>query len=124
MKRPSISKKLQYVLVGLALVFTVVLSACSSTPQLTMSSMQGISLGITSDTCPNVIAEVGQQVIWTNQDNREHIVRHDPVEGNGQFDSGTLQPGDLFEFIFVKSGEYRYICLEDGAMTGIVTVEQ
>lgn len=123
MKQPSISKKTPFVLVGLMLVFTGLLSACRSTPQLATPSTQGISVGITSDICPNVTAQAGQQVTWTNQDSREHIVRHDPVEGNGQFDSGTLQPGDVFEFTFVQSGEYRYVCSQDGAMTGIVTVE-
>ncbi len=107
MKRTSISKKLQFVLVGLALVFISLLSACRSTPQLAAPSTQGISVGITSDICPNVIAHAGQQVTWTNQDSREHIVRHNDVEGNGQIDSGTLQPGDVFTFTFIQSGEYR-----------------
>ena len=124
MKQPSISKKLQFVLVGWALVFTGLLSACQSKPQLAKPSTQGISVGITSDTCPNIIAQAGQQVTWTNQGSRDYIVRHNPVEGNGQFDSGTLQPGDDFTFTFVQSGEYRYICSADGSMTGIVTVEQ
>ena len=123
MKPVFISKKFQLILVGLALVFTGLLSACRSTRQLATPSTQGISVGITSDICPNVIAQVGQQVTWTNQDSREHIVRHNPIEGNGQFDSGTLQPGDVFTFTFVQNGEYRYICSVNGAMTGIVTVE-
>ena len=99
------------------------LSACQSTPSLATSSVSGISVGITSDTCPNVMVPVGQQVIWTNQDSREHIVRHEPAEGNGQFDSGTLQPGDSFAFTFPQPGSYIYECSVDGAMTGTVTVQ-
>lgn len=123
MKRTSISKKMKLVLVGLVLVFIGLLSACRSTPQLATPSTQGISVGITSDICPNIIAQTGQQVTWTNQDSREHIVRHNDVEGKRHFDSGTLQPGDVFTFTFIQSGEYRYMCSEDSAMTGVVTVE-
>jgi hypothetical protein len=123
MKRSSISKKLQFILVGLALVFTGLLPACRSTSQVATPLTQGISVGITSDTCPNIIIRADQQVTWINQDSREHIVRHNPVEGNGQFDSGTLQPRDVFTFTFLQIGEYKYICSTDGTMTGIITVE-
>lgn len=110
-------------LIGLVMVFAGLLAACRSTPPLATPSAPGIGVGITSDTCPNVVVQVGQQVTWTNQDSREHIVRHKPAEGNGQFDSGTLQPGDSFAFTFPQPGSYIYECSVDGVTTGAVTVQ-
>ncbi len=85
--------------------------------------MPGISVGITNGLCPVVIVEVGQQVTWTNQDSREHIVRHKPAQGDSQFSSGTLQPGDSFAFVFLERGSYVYECSPDGETTGTVTVQ-
>jgi plastocyanin len=115
--------KRQSVLTGLIIVLIGFLAACQATPTLATSSAPGISVGITGDTCPNVVVQVDQQVTWTNQDSREHIVRDKPAEGNGQFDSGTLQPGDSFAFTFPQLGSYSYECSVDGAMTGTVTVQ-
>jgi plastocyanin len=81
-------------------------------------------VAITGDICPGVEVQVGQQVTWTNQDSREHIIRHKPAQGQGQFDSGTLQPGDSFSFTFVQPGSYPYECSPDGAMMGTVTVQE
>ena len=113
----------QSVLIGLVMRLGGFLSACQSTPSLATSSAPGINVGITSDTCPTVVVLVGQQVTWTNQDSREHVVRHKPAEENGQFDSGTSQPGDSFAFTFPQPGSYIYECSVDGAMTGTVTVQ-
>lgn len=115
-KRPS-------VLVGLALMLAGYLAACQPTPPLATSTAPGISVGITADICPNVVVSADQQVTWTNQDTREHVVRHEPAEGNAQFDSGTLQPGDTFSFTFPQPGTYTYDCSMDGAMTGTITVQ-
>jgi len=81
-------------------------------------------VAITGDLCPTIVVNVDQQVTWTNQDIREHIVRDKPAQGNGQFDSGTLQPGDSFAFTFPQEGAYTYECSTDGTMTGIVMVQR
>jgi hypothetical protein len=98
-------------------------SACQSAPTLAPSSSPGIGVGITRDTCPNVEVQVGQQVTWTNQDSREHIVRDKPAEGNGQFDSGVLQPGDTFAITFMQPGDYIYVCTENGSSIGTINVQ-
>lgn len=115
--------KKQFILIGFVLVLSGFLTACQSTPTLAPQSVPGIGVGITSESCPNVVVQVGQQVTWTNQDTREHIVRDKPVEGSAQFDSGILQPGDVFAFTFLQVGSYTYECSEDGSMTGTVTVQ-
>lgn len=105
------------------IVLCGLLIGCQPTPTLVTSSTPGIGVGITDEICPNVVVQVGQQVTWTNQDSREHIVRDKPAEGNGQFDSGALQPGDSFAFSFLQAGSYTYECSADGSMTGTVTVQ-
>ncbi|HEX6384114.1 MAG TPA: hypothetical protein VF177_05540, partial [Anaerolineae bacterium] len=110
----------QSVLIGFMMVLAGCLAACQSTPPLATSTAPGISVGITADACPNVAVSADQQVTWTNQDTREHIVRHKPAEGNSQFDSGILQPGDSFAFTFPQPGRYTYECSIDGVMTGTI----
>jgi plastocyanin len=117
-----ISKSLSIFLL-LVIMLSGILAACQSIPTLASSTAPGISVGILGDECPSVEIKVGDQVTWTNQDARAHIVRHIPDEGNSQFDSGILNIGDSFSFIFVPPGEYTYQCLIEYESTGIVTVQ-
>ena len=111
------------VVLGLALLMAGLLSSCQSTPPLATSSAPGIGVGISDDLCPNVVVEAGQQVTWTNQGSQDHIVRDTPFDGNSEFDSGTLQPGDSFAFAFTEARTYAYECSADGTMTGVINVE-
>lgn len=107
------------------LVLAGMLVACQpATPTLAPLSAAGIGVGITADSCPSVGVEVGQQVSWTNQDSREHIVRDITDPANAQFGSGSLQPGNHFEFTFLNPGTYIYECTADGSLTGTITVEE
>ena len=111
--------KRQFVLI----VLGVFLAACQPTPTLATSSTPGTSIGITDTICPTVIVQVGQQIVWTNQGSREHVVRDNSTKGSSLFDSGTLQPGDSFAFTFPQVGSYTYQCSESGDKTGTVTVQ-
>jgi hypothetical protein len=102
-------------------LFGLFLVVCQPEPLATQIS-PGTVVGIGRDICPGIEIQVGQEVIWTNQDNREHIVRHKPTEGRSQFDSGTLQPGDSFSFTFFQAGDYPYVRSADEVYTGLVTV--
>jgi len=108
-------------ILGIVVLLGGFLAACQSQPLITPSA-PGISVGITGETCPSVMVQAGQQVTWTDQDSREHLVRDKPAEGNGLFDSGKLQPGDSFAFTFPQPGSYTYQCSPDGATTGTITV--
>ena len=116
--------KRKWFFVGLAL-FTVGVLSCQSaaTPALPVLSQAGISVGILDDSCPNVIAEVGQQISWTNQGTQEHIVRAKSAEGESAFDSGTLKPGDSFTVTLTQSDVYQYECSADGSLTGMITLK-
>jgi plastocyanin len=111
------------IILEMVALLSAFLAACQSQPPLATPSAPGISVGITGETCPSVVLQVGQQVTWTNQDSREHMVRDKPAEGNSRFDSGTLQPGDNFAFTFPQPGSYIYQCSRDGTVTGTISVQ-
>jgi len=114
--------KRQSIFVGLLLFMTVLLISCQSTPPLATLAAPGISVGIMDDLCPNLIVQVGQQVTWTNQGRREYFVRDITVEGESQFDSGILKPGDNFALTFSQPESYTYACSDDGDLRGTITV--
>jgi plastocyanin len=69
---------------------------------------------------------VGSMVTWKNDDTASHTVTSGTVQNNtptpdGSFDSGILNPGDSFPFVFDKAGEYPYYCTIHPWMTAKVT---
>jgi plastocyanin len=69
---------------------------------------------------------VGSMVTWVNDDTSPHTVTSGTVERNtptpdGRFDSGIMNPGDSFPFVFDSAGEYPYYCSIHPWMTGKVT---
>jgi plastocyanin len=104
---------------SLILLLVAMLAACNSAPPAPNSPVTtpGIGVAITATDCPSSIVTPGDQVNWTNEDQSEHIVRSE------SFDSGSLQPGDTFAFVFPQAGRFEYVCSADGASTGVITVE-
>ena len=119
------SSKLIFSSVGLALLTAVGLVACQSpaTPTLATLSQPGTAIGISDDACPMVIVQVGRQISWTNQGREEHVVRAKSVNGQTEFDSGTLGPGDSFAVTLTQPATYQYECSADGSLAGTITVE-
>lgn len=64
----------------------------------------------------------GATVRWTNTGELPHTVTKDSGPG-GDFDSGTLEPGDTFEQTFPDPGEVAYLCTIHPDQTGSLTVE-
>jgi plastocyanin len=62
---------------------------------------------------------VGDTVEVTNNDSTGHTWTAD----GGEFDSGTLNPGDTFDITFDEAGEFDYFCSIHPNMTGTITVE-
>jgi plastocyanin len=60
----------------------------------------------------------GQTVTWRNSGLGPHTVTADA----GQFDSGTLQAGAAFSYVFSAPGTYPYSCLVHPTMHGSVVV--
>jgi plastocyanin len=72
-------------------------------------------------------SSVGSMVTWTNDDNVPHTVTSGVVENNtptpdGAFDSGIMNAGSSFSFVFDTAGEYDHYCLLHPFMTGKVVV--
>ena len=61
---------------------------------------------------------VGDTVVWTNNDDSPHTVTADDDE----FNSGNLAEGATWSYTFTEAGTYDYHCNYHGSMTGSVTV--
>jgi plastocyanin len=75
----------------------------------------------------SVETTVGSMVTWNNDDSLPHTVTSGVVENNspkpdGKFDSGIMNSGGSFRFVFDEAGEYPYYCLVHPFMTSQVTV--
>jgi plastocyanin len=60
----------------------------------------------------------GSEVTWTNDDQAPHTVTAD----GGEFDSGTLEPGDTFSVAVEGNGPVTYACMIHPEMTGTIVV--
>ena len=58
----------------------------------------------------------GTEVTWTNDDQAPHTVTAD----GGEFDSGTLEPGDTFSVAVEGNGPVTYACMIHPEMTGTI----
>jgi plastocyanin len=67
---------------------------------------------------PEVVANVGDTVVWTNQDDAPHTV----TAQDGSF-SGSLGGGGEFRHTFTAAGEFIYICTVHEGMESTVTVQ-
>jgi plastocyanin len=75
----------------------------------------------------SVTSSVGSMVTWTNDDTAPHTVTSGIVENNvpkpdAVFDSGIMNNGASFSFVFSEVGEYDYYCMLHPFMTGKVVV--
>ncbi len=68
-----------------------------------------------------ITVPVGTTVRWTNNGSAPHTVTS--TSSPRAFDSGTLNPGDSFEFTFKTAGQFPYFCEIHPSMRGMVIVE-
>jgi plastocyanin len=67
-----------------------------------------------------VEVEVGDTVVWTNNDDRDHTVTAD----DGSFDSGRLRAGKSFSKTFDKPGKFGYGSDPSPRTKGTVVVKE
>jgi plastocyanin len=65
-----------------------------------------------------IAVEPGTTVTWVNLGLHPHTV----TSFDGQFDSGTLMPGDSYKVKFIGHGTLGYYCAIHPSMTGSVSV--
>ena len=68
---------------------------------------------------PQVEINVGDTVVWTNQDGVPHTATG---QNRDLLQSGTLQPGDTYSQTFTTAGEIPYFCEFHPNMNGMVIV--
>ncbi len=84
-----------------------------------------------------ITIRVGDTVRWRNDSEFDHTVTADPgqaqdedsvmlPEGAEPFGSGTVAPGEAFEYTFEAPGRYRYFCIphEAAGMIAEIVVEE
>ena len=72
----------------------------------------------------NIVIKKGESVVWQNQDAAFHSVTSGFYDSpSGLFDSGYLDPYQLFTFNFQETGTYHYFCTLHPWMEGQVIVE-
>lgn len=75
----------------------------------------------------NLEVSVGTTVTWTNKSSVNHTVTsgiRGEDDAGDLFDSGTLSPGETFDFKFEEAGSYDYYCGFHPNMTAKVTVTE
>jgi len=104
---------------------SIYLAACQAVTPAPLNDAQtpGISINITDKVCPSLTVTASDQITWTNQGQRIHLVHIESSEGKMVFDSGDLQPGDTASFNFPQAGYYVYVCSSDQKSAGTITVE-
>lgn len=72
-----------------------------------------------------ITISAGTEVVFTNSDAAPHTATAgtDAQPTPEVFDSGLLQPGGTFSFVFEEPGEYAYFCERHPPMTGTIVVE-
>ena len=113
----------KFVIPALLASLLPLLAACSSETKAPGQTVPGIEVEISASTCPSLDVRVGDQVTWTNIDQEVHLVKAAYADGLTMFESGDLQNGDSFSFVFSDAGQYEYICSANGISNGIITVE-
>lgn len=108
---------------SVALGLATALSACLPYATIVAPIEGEFAVDVTATDCPSALIRVETQMIWTNADQSERSLQAEDAEGSVLFDSGPLQPGEAFAFVFTEPGSYTYRCSADGTLTGTITVE-
>src|SRR3972149_3868838 len=71
-----------------------------------------------------VTVNVGDTVVWSNDDSAAHTVTSGSPSGgpDGTFDSSLFMADTTFSYTFDNAGEYNYFCMVHPWMTGIIQV--
>ena len=90
-------------------------------PALTPTALEGYGYVtiLDNDYQPSLITiHAGRIVTWENTGLTDHSVTSD----TGVWDSGTLAPGQKFQYTFTTAGNYPYHCSFHPEMIGMVIV--
>ena len=66
----------------------------------------------------------GTNVTWTNNDLASHTVTSGTYEPTGEFDSGIIESGDSFSYVFNTIGDVEYFDTLNPNMKGVIIVAE
>jgi plastocyanin len=89
-------------------------ATATSSPSADINSVSIVNMSFSPNT---ITVPIGATVVWTNTDSVAHTLKSDA------FESGTLNPGDAFDFAFTNAGTYNYSCGIHPSMQGTVVVQ-
>jgi len=68
----------------------------------------------------DITVKVGDTVVWENAGQLPHTAT---ATAGADFDSGTVSPGESYEWTAKKAGSVSYLCTFHPGMEGTITVE-
>ena len=92
----------------------------SGAAQAATSPTVQVSMKDYAITPATLTVQVGQKVVWTNDDDAPHTVTG--LDGPVMLNSPQMTKGQSFSFIFSKPGVYHYFCAVHPNMKGIINV--
>ena len=87
-------------------------------PAQTAKTVQ-VSIKSFKFTPADITVDVGDTVVWTNEDSAPHTVE----SSDGTLRSDELSKEDTYSYKFTKAGKYSYICGIHPSMKGSVMVQ-
>jgi plastocyanin len=88
-------------------------------PSQVLGAEHAVEIGDGAFSPSTLTISVGDTVTWRNADDRPHTV----TSNDGTFDSGNLDPGVGFSFMFTEPGTYTYVCVYHEEMQATIVVE-
>jgi plastocyanin len=118
------------ILVGVMALGALAIVGCGSSSNQTSGGGQSttqtsgntVILKNTSFQPQQITISTGGELTWMNQDSVNHTIVGDNTGPGDDFQSGVLQPGEEFSFIFDQPGTYPYHCSIHPNMKGTVIV--
>lgn len=86
-----------------------------SPPQNTQAGSVSVSAFDDYFSPRTITVSAGTMVIWRNAGAMAHTVTAD----NGAFNSGTINPGGTYSYVFSTPGTYNYYCIFHGGPGGV-----
>jgi plastocyanin len=97
---------------------TIVAVLLSAAPAL--AATETVTINNYTYTPATLTVHAGDTVIWNNQDSIPHTVT--ALDGKS-FDSGAIDPGASWKFVFTKAGHFNYRCAIHPDMRGAIDVQ-
>jgi plastocyanin len=88
-------------------------------PQLAQAATVSVTISNYTFVPAAVVIHPGDTVTWRNKDDMPHTAT--ALDG-ASFDSGALDPGGSWSFVFPKAGKIAYRCAIHPGMLGTVEV--